>query len=190
MTKNTYVVNQTPKLIDLNGEYTNFRANFDIKAKNTDDEFECIIASQKELDESTLNFEKSKEGNLYGNIEIKDNFKQSYFIVLKSEEEIEVEVNFDVMELPLVEVNVPPPQKASNNKLLKIIVAFGGIVIIVGVMLFFSRKKKKVHLQTPQLPMFPRFNNAKSPSISSSGSSSHASPPPPPVQLTNRRNFK
>jgi hypothetical protein len=102
---NTYKIGTIKKLIDLNGTSTNFELNF--RVSNTEGKkFYLVVVDQTTLDgESPLDY-KEVTGSLSGNIVADKNVYQNYFLILKADEEIDVNVELEFKE---IEKYTPPP---------------------------------------------------------------------------------
>ena len=75
------------QLFDLNGETTNFDLNFSVKSKDNVD-FYAVVIDQTTLDNNPeLQFKKSNNGMIGGNIVYDKNVYQNYFLCLKSDQE-------------------------------------------------------------------------------------------------------
>jgi len=94
----TYSVDKTNKLIDLNGDKTNFRCSFKCESENGED-FYVAVADQNTLDNETLNYTTSK-GRLAKTFTSNNNIYQNHFLVLKSDSPSNVTVTIDLQELP------------------------------------------------------------------------------------------
>ena len=70
--KNNFVIHTTEQLIDINKSLPNFEANISITTQNEDDNFEIVIVTQKQLDDSDfqLNYKKIEH---YVTVNVKSN---------------------------------------------------------------------------------------------------------------------
>lgn len=128
ITTSTHKIGKIKKLIDLNGNMTNFELNFTVSNKDNK-EFNIIVVDQTSLD-SGLELEYKKvKGSINGNLVADKNIYQNYFLILKADEECDCEVTLDINELPeqitkeqeeIEEINEtqhkPSLRSSSNNK--------------------------------------------------------------------------
>ena len=168
---NTYKIGTIKKLIDLNGTSTNFELNF--RVSNTEGKkFYLVVVDQTTLDgESPLDY-KEVTGSLSGNIVADKNVYQNYFLILKADEEIDVNVELEFKE---IEKYTPPPpapivekeEKQINwTKILICIVLVSSICAVV-YWLYFRNKTNsddEVPLSKPRQfdttpPWKSKFNN-------------------------------
>jgi hypothetical protein len=100
-------------LIDLNGDKTNFDLNFHVASKDKIP-FEALVVSQENLDSGDeLKYKHVSEGLISGNIIADKGVYQNYFLLLKSEEPLECEINVQIKDVPLN----PEIQKLQMSKL-------------------------------------------------------------------------
>jgi len=147
VTKKTYSVGKIKQLIDLNGESTNFDAQFRIVSKNKEP-FDILVVDQTTLDNNpNLEYKKADNGEISGNIVHDKNVYQNYFIILKADQPCECEVEITKKELPKTAVmpaqNSPTQTKKSENTFswvnIIIIVGVAGIVGILFYYMYFVR---------------------------------------------------
>lgn len=92
-------VNKLKKLIDLNGDKTNFDLKFNVESLDNS-EFEALVVSQSQLDSGeSLNYKKAP-GKISGNIVADKNVYQNYFLLLKSDNEIECKIEILIKDIP------------------------------------------------------------------------------------------
>jgi hypothetical protein len=165
ITKSVVPVHKIKKLIDLNGDKTNFDLSFTVKSTDKSP-FEAIVVSQAQLDDGEpLPYKNVSQGLISGNIVSDKNVYQNYFLLLKSENEVECQIEIDIKDIPpkinldqskQVQVSRESQQdmanvkKMSNSKnnppksnLTKILLIICGI-IGVGLVLYFFYKKPSV----------------------------------------------
>ena len=94
----TYSIDKTNKLIDLNGDKTNFKCSFQCKSENGED-FDVAVTDQNTLDNETLNYQKTLNGSLSKTFTSNNNIYQNHFLVLKSEYPTNVIVTIDLQEV-------------------------------------------------------------------------------------------
>lgn len=93
-----YQLSKIQQLIDLNENLVNFELNFKITSKNGES-FLASVNTQESLDSGeTIDFQVAK-GSISGNIVSDENVYKSYFLILKSEEPVEVEVLTELKEI-------------------------------------------------------------------------------------------
>jgi hypothetical protein len=96
----TYSIGKTNKLIDLNGDKTNFMCSFRCESENGDD-FLVAVADQTTLDnEDTLNYSQSKNGVISKTFTSDNNIYQNHFLALKADSPCDLTVHIDLKELP------------------------------------------------------------------------------------------
>ncbi len=112
--KNTYKIGKLQQLIDLNQDNTNFKAEFKVSSK-TDKPFMMLVTSQSQLDDPNVNNLEFKEvkGYIGGNIIADKNIFQNYFVVLKSDDDQEVELEVILEPLP---DNIPQQQQHQQQQ--------------------------------------------------------------------------
>lgn len=151
----TYNLNKVRQLIDLNGDTTNFEISFKAVSKNREP-FDMLIVDQTTLDNTpNLEFKKAVNGEIAGNIVQDKNIYQNYFMVLKSDNPCQCDVEIIKKELPKslpispmdnkdssVTVSLPP----SSSSISISSVAWFLIILAVGAGLIwylFFRKKSE-----------------------------------------------
>ena len=165
----TYNVSKQKQLIDLNGNLVNFELEFIAHSKNGEP-FEILVVDQAILDsQNTIPYKQAVDGKISGNIVADKNIYQNYFLIIRAENDCEVNVTINKKELPMVEQpqqyhpiyppqqeNYQPPQSMQppqpmqsqpiqNNKKssnLKFYLIIGFIVIGLGVAYYFFYYKK------------------------------------------------
>lgn len=97
---NNFVIHTTEQLIDINKGLKNFEANMTITSENEDDQFDIVIVTQKQLDDTnfTLNY---KQINHYISINVKSNKQEEndYVLVIRSSNKVKVEIAIDIVNL-------------------------------------------------------------------------------------------
>lgn len=106
-----YDIGQIMKLIDLNGNVTNFEIDFKVSALDNS-EFYMVIVDQNTLDEETLNY-KSIKGTISGNIRNDKNQYNSYMMALKADKPCTISVTTDFK--PLSD-NIPQPEQSEQSE--------------------------------------------------------------------------
>lgn len=96
----TYQLGKVKKLIDLNHDMINFKANFEIKTLSKP--FQALIINQYTLDtvESSQLEYKQVDTSISGEVIADKNVYQNYYIILRSDEPTEVEVKLETTRLP------------------------------------------------------------------------------------------
>jgi hypothetical protein len=100
MTTTRYNISSIKQLIDLNGKSINFQLGF--KAKSVSNEnFDVLVVTQEMLDSNEpFNYQKS-DGEISGQITNENGVYNNYFLCLKSEKPMEVDVTITINELPI-----------------------------------------------------------------------------------------
>lgn len=88
------------QLIDLNGDLVNFKIDYILES--TDGKrFEVGIVSQEYLDDNRkIDYKKSENGKVIGTLENVNNVKDNYYIAIKSDEEVEVNITINRTDIP------------------------------------------------------------------------------------------
>jgi len=153
-----YQIGKIKKLIDLNGDTTNFDISFRVSSRNKEP-FNLLVVDQTTLDNTpNLEYKKIENGTISGNIVQDKNIYQNYFLILKSENPCECEVEITKKELPK-KIPPPPTQPQTNtisslksNKnstntggisFTKILLIIGAIVAL-GIAFYLYSKKSSV----------------------------------------------
>lgn len=94
-----YNISNIKQLIDLNGKAVNFQADF--RAVSLSNEtFDALVVTQEMLDSNEpLNYQKA-EGQISGQINNDNGVYNNYFLCMKSDKPMEVEVSIRIQELP------------------------------------------------------------------------------------------
>jgi hypothetical protein len=114
MTK-TYSLSSMHKLVDLNGDLTNFDLAFTVKSKDGS-EFEGVVVDQKMLDSGDPIKYRKAPGSLSGNIVSDKGIYQNFFLVLRSVNECECDVSIDIKEIPAKEPDPTPIQPSVQQE--------------------------------------------------------------------------
>jgi len=122
MTTTIYNISNIKQLIDLNGKSVNFHLNF--KATSLSNEnFDALVVTQEMLDSNDpLSYQKA-DGEISGQIKNENGTYNNYFLCLKSDTPMEIEVFIDLTELQVQqevqqqEVNQPPRVQQRKSKL-------------------------------------------------------------------------
>jgi hypothetical protein len=94
-----YEIGKMKKLIDLNGQSTNFHINFTVVSLDGS-EFEMLVLDQTTLDNNPeFNYKKVK-GSISGNVVSDKNIYQNHFLILKADKPTKVDVVIEKRELP------------------------------------------------------------------------------------------
>lgn len=95
-----YTINNVQQLIDLNKDSTNFKLNFHIKSTNPTDKFQILVANQTELDQQKeLDFQ-NVEHEIGGDVVADKNVYQNYYLILRAEHNVDVQVTILFEPLP------------------------------------------------------------------------------------------
>jgi hypothetical protein len=159
-TKNVYAIDKFKKLIDLNGETTNFDISFRVRSQNGEP-FDILVVDQTTLD-NTPNLEyKRAPGEISGNLVHDKNVYQNYFIILKADNPCNCEVEIIKKELPKTPQPLPVQQAPENKRQeddyedifywLKIALSIG-IVTGILVLIYWTVKKDEGAVSPPVAP--------------------------------------
>lgn len=120
--RQTHQVGKIKKLIDLNGDTTNFDITFRVASRNKEP-FELLVVDQTTLDNTpNLEYKKVDNGAISGNIVHDKNVYQNYFLILKAENPCDCDVEITKKELPKTltppQVQAPVPSPLKGSKIL------------------------------------------------------------------------
>jgi hypothetical protein len=116
-TKKIHNIGKIKQLIDLNGDSTNFNLKFTASCKNKIP-FNLLVVDQATLDNTEELVYKTVNDTITGTIVADKNFYQNYFLILKSDDPCEVEVEFEKTDLPITHDSVVDqiPQSQSQSQ--------------------------------------------------------------------------
>jgi hypothetical protein len=92
-----YEIDNIKKLIDLNGDLVNFELTFRVSSENSA-EYDAVVVDQTTLDTGNLVYKKVK-GVLAGKVIADKNIYQNYFLILRSDKPIKVNVEINIKEI-------------------------------------------------------------------------------------------
>lgn len=96
----TYSVSKVKQLIDLNGDSVNFEINFKVSSHNKEP-FDILVVDQATLDsDPNLEYKSVTNGIISGKVRKDKNIYQNHFIILKSNNPCECDVEIQKTELP------------------------------------------------------------------------------------------
>jgi len=132
MIKKSLNLSTTNQLVDLNENSINFDLTFKVVSENNKP-FYFTIVDQEMLDvNKDLDFRKVENGVISANIIASKNVYQNYFICLKADEDVNVQVFIDKKEIqPEVEVKTVKTEKYDYKKAVTIFFICIGILVIV-----------------------------------------------------------
>ena len=94
-----YTISSIKQLIDLNGKSINFHLSFLVKSLSKEP-FDALVVTQEMLDSNEpLNYQRA-DGEISGQIKSENGIYNNYFLCLKSDKPMEVEVLVNINELP------------------------------------------------------------------------------------------
>jgi len=98
----TYQLSERPQLIDLNKHFKNFRLEFRVTSKDPEGQFETIVLTQKQLDNTDMKNISMKNaiGQIGGKIVVDNNQYENYFLLLRSKTPLEVQVHITIEQIP------------------------------------------------------------------------------------------
>lgn len=181
--RQTHQIGKIKKLIDLNGDTTNFDITFRVASRNKEP-FELLVVDQTTLDNTpNLEYKKVDNGAISGNIVHDKNVYQNYFLILKAENPCDCDVEIAKKELPKTltppQAPVPSPLKGSKKSndgfnWVKILLVIG-VIAVFGIGLYLYSKKAPDNAKEPDQTRVPpeagfRFYSPPKSSVS------HASP--------------
>lgn len=146
-TRKTYSISKIKKLIDVNNDMINFKLNFNIVAHDTTNPFSALIVNQSTLDNTEQgNLEyKLVHGSLSGEVIADKNVYQNYFIILKADVPMDVDVELQTLRLPdHIETKTSASttkkrkksktSKDSDNTIVYILVVIGVVAVLFYIM--------------------------------------------------------
>ena len=169
----TYLVNNVNQLIDINGELTNFSANFLVKSQDGKP-FEILVIDQDSLgNEGNMPFRKVDNGKVDGEISHDSGTHKTYYIILKSSVPTKCDLDLDIREIePKTQpVSVPeatPPivQKPDESvgwfKIFLIIAVL--VAVVCGIYYVWGRTTEVTEQKSyehPNTNILTRLNNLK-----------------------------
>jgi len=156
--KTTHQIDQFKKLIDLNGDTTNFDITFKVTSQNKEP-FDILVVDQTTLDNTQTLEYKRAHGEISGNIVHDKNVYQNYYLILKAEKPCQCDIEILKRELPRSpQMPLQPPQQqlppANKPKTSWSKIAFMIILLLAGgvVVYWLMQKSKKGNatLYTPE----------------------------------------
>lgn len=173
-TRQTHPIGQIKKLIDLNGDTTNFDISFQVSSRNKEP-FQLLVVDQTTLDNTPeLQYKNVDNGTISGNIVQDKNVYQNYFLVLKSDNPCECDIEItkkelpkSVPQIPQIKQTVTAPNNSHSTKKdgfnwVKIFLILG-VIVGIGVVLYLYSKKspekapEKASEKPTQLPVESEF---------------------------------
>ena len=127
--------NKQYQLVDLNGDLVNFKIDYILESTDSKP-FEISIVSQEHLDDNKpIIYRKSKNGKIVGSLEHTNNIKDNYYITIKSNEEVEVNmvIKRTSIDAPTTEMDFELLER--NNSF---VYKYGYIIFIVIILILFG----------------------------------------------------
>ena len=109
LTKKIYNIANRQTLVDLNGDSTNFKLDFQVSTKDNK-EFEMLVVTQATLDSGKPIEYKKVQGSMSGNMLSDKNVYQNYYLILRAQQPTEVTVELNFEKLP---DNIPKNEQFS-----------------------------------------------------------------------------
>lgn len=139
------IVSNLKKIIPINENLSQFKAHVSVQSNN--EPFKAAIVSQTRLEEKgTIEYQDAVDGLIEYNITQENNARQMFYLVIVSNENIEVEVILEVSALarpPPTSTRVVASKSGGTNWLLVVLV----IVSVSGIIWYFITQNNK-----PKLP--------------------------------------
>lgn len=182
--RQTHQIGKIKKLIDLNGDTTNFDITFQVVSRNKEP-FDLLVVDQTTLDNSqNLEYKKVEKGMISGNIVQDKNVYQNYFLILRAENPCECDIEITKKELPKTQPVPSPaqqklpvasdlgsPKKSDGFSWVKILLIVGAIAAL-GIGFYLYSKKSGVDQKETNAPVEAGFKFYSPPK----SSHSHESP--------------
>ena len=148
VTQNSYSISKIKKLIDLNHDMINFKVLFNISSPD-DQQFQALIVNQSTLDsvESDKLEYKTVQGSLSGEVVADKNVYQNYYVILKSDVPIAIDVELQTTKLPdYIEHVEKKPKKeqessSQNDNVKYILMGIGVMVVLYFIMVKMNEGK-------------------------------------------------
>ena len=117
MSSMKYTISSIKQLIDLNGKSINFHLSFSVRSL-TKEPFDALVVTQEMLDSNEpLNYQRA-DGEISGQIKSEHGIYNNYFLCLKSDKPMEVEVIVNINPLPVAPAQ-PQPQQPQQQLMRK-----------------------------------------------------------------------
>ena len=109
----TKKINKKMNLIDLNQNLINFECHLSVKSDNKP--FQALVITQEQLDnpDFSIEYQNVINGIINADIENKSNIYNNYCLLLKSDEEIEVNIKIEMLKFP---DNIPIKNLQQNSQ--------------------------------------------------------------------------
>ena len=149
-----YSLGKIKQLIDLNGESTNFDVKFKVECKDNSP-FQVLVVDQTTLDSTEKLEYKNATKVISGNVISDKNIFQNHFLILKSDNQCEVDVEIIKKELPktpdsVIQKQINPdfnmsaqPIRQTTQETSWLKIALISLVIIGGGLLLWYLYKRK-----------------------------------------------
>jgi hypothetical protein len=131
----TYTLSKVQQLVDLNNDVVNFRLKFHIESKEGKP-FQAVVVSQSQLDsDEDIQFQ-NVDSVISGDVENNNNVYQNYYILLKSDTPVTVNVTTLFEPLPeYIEEETPqtpePEEPKTNFDSLKTIILIAIVACVL-----------------------------------------------------------
>ena len=135
-----YKLSKIKQLIDLNENIINFELNFKITAINGESFF-AAVTTQEALDSGENIDYQTVDGTISGNIVSDENIFKNYFLLLKSDKPVEVEVLTEIKEISPKQKPLPPQMMPQPHEMKP---SFPNDMMVEN----FPKKKKKSFFTT------------------------------------------
>ena len=164
--KTSHTIGKIKKLIDLNGDNTNFDLSFTATCQD-DTPFHLLVVDQTTLDNTPELQYKEVNGTISGNIVADKNIYQNYFLILKSEKTCNVDVELTLKALPKTPdsamgmnegIAMPPPQQGPSRAVRKPVdtpinwkkIGLIALVVVIGIAVLWWLYKRKGSSSNPE----------------------------------------
>ena len=115
MSSMKYTISSIKQLIDLNGKSVNFHLSFSVRSL-TKEPFDALVVTQEMLDSNEpLNYQRA-DGEISGQIKSEHGIYNNYFLCLKSDKPMEVEVIVNINPLPVAPAQPQPQQQQPQQQ--------------------------------------------------------------------------
>jgi hypothetical protein len=134
----SYTLSKVQQLIDLNHDAINFRLKFTVQSQDAEQSYQMVVVNQSQLDSGDEIQYKDVQGTISGEVVNDNNVYQNYYMILRSQNAISVDVSILLDQLPEYieqEPSVPVKETEPSTTLpydtIKKGIAFVAVAVII-----------------------------------------------------------
>ena len=172
--RKTLKLSKIKQLIDLNQNFINFNAQFQVTNKTPNIDYKMLVVNQEQLDDTNFNIDEAYKniewektnGVIGGSVLFDKNIFQHWFISLKSDTECDIDIMIDLQKLPddipqqdikesMIDSTQQNPEFSVVQKpfyKVKSTWIIIGIIVVLFFSLFFFYKSNKDSTVSPIVP--------------------------------------